>query len=152
MDNKVIREAGAIITRAIWPGSKKCWIENDEEQFPAEGTLMYQLYSHKYLPEELRLTREQCRALLAAEQAALEILKQEPELLIVFLKRFTRTLRDGYDQIAGITLHTLGELVLSGRVKVPYEAMAFAGFAFLFVQYAIDGVIAAAGLDYKDSR
>jgi hypothetical protein len=47
-------------------------------------------------------------------------------------------------------LRTLEQLVLSGRVDVRYEAMAFAGFAFLFVQNAVDGVIHAAGLDIRD--
>ena len=149
MDSDVITEARVIIALAIWPGSKVCWIENDEEQFPAEGTLMYQLYSDQYLPKEKRLTREQCLELLAAENAALEILKHEPAILVEFLKRMTRTLRDDYEQITKITLHTLEQLMFSGRVDVPYRAMAFAGFAFLFVQHAIDGVIKAAGLDVR---
>lgn len=150
MDDRVISEARAIVALATWPGSIVCWIEKDIEQFPLEGTVLYQLFSHEYLPKEQRLTREEGLALLAAEKAALEILKREPELITVFLKRLSRTLRDDYEQIAGITLHTLGQLVLDGRVKVPREAMAFAGFAYLFVRNAVDGVIPAAGLDIGD--
>jgi hypothetical protein len=153
VDRKLLGKANHIVSLAIWPGSIVDWMEKDIGQFPLEGTLMHQLTSHEWPLESRRMTRAHGKELLWASEAALEILRQDPELITVFLRPLSTTLRDDDEQIARIILFTLEPLVSSGRIKIPYDAVSFAGFAYLFVKYGIDGVIpAVAALGMKDFR
>ena len=141
VDRKLIGKANYIVMLAIWPGSIVNWMENDIGQFPLEGTLMHQLTSHEWPAESRRMTRARGRELLWASEAALEVLKRDPELITLFLLPLRTTLRDDDEQITRIVLFTLEPLVSSGRIKIPHDAVAFAGFAYLFVKYGIDGVL-----------
>lgn len=82
----------------------------------------------------------------------MEILRQDPELITIFLLPLRAVLRDDDEQIAKLVLLTLEPLVSSGRIRIAVDAMAFAGFAYLFVKYAIDGVVDAVASATKDSR
>lgn len=153
MDRSLIRKANDIVAMAIWPGSIVDWMEQDIGQFPLEGTLMHQLTSHQWPPESWQMTRAHGKELLWASEAALEILRQDPELITLFLRPLSTVLRDDYEQISRVVIFTLEPLVMSGRINVPHEPVSFAGFAYLFVKYAIDGVIpAVAASGMKDFR
>ena len=76
----------------------------------------------------------------------------DPALITNFLLPLRTVLRDDDEQITKIVLLTLEPLVSSGRIKIPHDAVSFAGFAYLFVKYAIDGVVDAVASATKDSR
>jgi hypothetical protein len=152
VERSLLVDAYNIVALAIWPGSIVDWIEKDIGQFPLEGTVLHQLTSHQWPPESRRMTRARGKELHWASEAALEILRQDPELITLFLLPLRTTLRDDYEQITRIVLFTLEPLVTSGRIKIPHDAVSFAGFAYLFVKYAIDGVVPAVASAMKDSR
>jgi hypothetical protein len=152
VDRRLLSEANNIVALAIWPGSLVDWMEKDIGQFPFEGTLMHQLTSHQWPPESSRMTRARGRDLLWASEAALQTLRRDPELITIFLLPLRTVLRDDDEQIAKIVPLTLDPLVSSGRIKIPHDAVSFAGFAYLFVKYAIDGVIPAVASAMKDSE
>jgi hypothetical protein len=152
VDRKLLGKANHIVSLAIWPGSIVNWMENDIGQFPLEGTLMHQLTSHEWPAESRRMTRAHGKELLWASEAALEVLRQDPQLITLFLRPLQTTLRDDDEQITRIVLFTLEPLVSSGRIKIPYDAVSFAGFAYLFVKYGIDGVLPTVAARMKDLR
>ena len=151
LGRSLLPEANNIVSLAIWPGSIVDWMEKDIGQFPLEGTMMHQLTSHQWPPESRRMTRARGKELLWASEAALEILRQDPELITIFLLPLRPVLRDDDEQITKIVLLTLEPLVSSGRIRIPHDPVSFAGFAYLFVKYAIDGVIPAVASVMKDS-
>lgn len=152
MDRNLLSAANHIVALAIWPGSIVDWIEKDIGQFPLEETVLHQLTSHQWPPESRRMTRARGKELVWASEAALEILRQDPELITIFLLPLRTVLRDDVEQISRVVLFTLEPLVSSGRIKIPHDAVSFAGFAYLFIKYAIDGVIPAVASAMKDSR
>lgn len=152
MDRSLIRKANDIVSMAIWPGSIVDWMEKDIGQFPLEGTVLHQLTSHQWPPESWRMTRAHGKELLWASESALAILREDPELITMFLRPLSTVLCDDYEQISRIVLFTLEPLVMSGRINVPHEPVSFAGFAYLFVKYGIDGVLPAAAEGIKGSR
>jgi hypothetical protein len=151
VDRNLLSEANKIVSLAIWPGSIVDWMEKDIGQFPLEGTVLHQLTSHQWPPESARMTRANGKELLWASEAALEILRRDPELVTLFLRPLSTVLRDDYEQISRVVLFTLEPLVMSGRINVPHEPVSFAGFAYLFVRNAIDGVLPAVVAGIKGS-
>jgi hypothetical protein len=152
MDSPVVMEARSIFNLATWDGSIMGWMERDIDQYPKPGTVAYSLckYNPAFDPERYFLPREQGQELLAASRRALEIFKSKPQLVKFFIDPYTRFLHDEHETISRIHLRAVERLVLDGEIDVPYDAIALAGFAYLFRWHGIEGVMEEAGISPKD--
>jgi hypothetical protein len=153
MDSDVIMDARRIFNVATWPGSIRGWMERDIDQFPGPGTAMYainQMEPEWLLKEKDQLTREQGQELLAASKAALEALRKQPLMLKHFIEPYRQLLHDEHEMISRRHLRALEPLVLSGQIDISHTGMAFAGLAYLFDTYGLEGVAEMVGIDLRE--